>query len=835
MIHKRFVFRQLTRSGKQVGIFVLCVALSIVSLVAVNGFGDSINRSLLRDTRALHGGDIILTSPQPFSDPLKNAIATLARRGEVTSLRSCEFYSVVRSEKNEDSLLAQLKVVSPGYPFYGQVKLASGRKLWEVLRPGDIIPEQGLLDRLHLKVGDRLHVGSATLTIKDVVTYEPDRPVDFFSFGPRVLVHTEDLKRLDLLRTGSRATYTILLKVSDSAKRSSPANLATYLRGYADSGQERVETYRTAQSRIKRFFDNFLLFLALIGIFTLLLSGLGIRSSLTALLKEKEQTIAILRVLGGSSRFVIGNYIAVVALLGGAGTLLGLTAGFCLQYALPLLLGKFLPGSLRFAVSWQVVTEGAVLGVVCVTLFAFIPLYQLREVKPNAVFRRDPPGKRKGFPFYLVETAIFLFFSTMVLWHLEDRRIGIWFILGVLGVVLLSGLASQVILAGMRRVPVRSLALRQALRGLFRPGNATRAILITLSAALAVLFSIFLVEKNLDAAFVSAYPKDAPNLFFIDIQPDQVAAFSKTLGQSPRYYPIIRARLISINGRKIDPEKERHRRGDNLARPFNLTYRNDLLDDEALVAGDALFKKDITGLQVSVLDTVSKMHPMKIGDKLRFNIQGIPVEAAVSSIRTRTHESMQPFFYFVFPEDSMLRDAPQSIFTAIRVPKEDAGGIQNRIAAVFPNVTPINVTQAIAEVAAIVRRLTMVIRIFTAISIIAGVLIIISSIFATRLARTQETVYYKILGAGRRFVFTVFALENLAIGLISAFIALAMSQAGSWIVSVRLFRIDYHCYPGAGFVMVLVTILMVVGVGLSASIPILGQRPVVVLRQQTEE
>ncbi len=832
MPHSRFIFRQLTRSGNQAAVFVLCVTLSIVTLVAVNGFGDSISRSLLRDARTLHSGDIILHAHTPLSRPLLDAAADLERSGKAQTVRIYEFYSVVRSGMGDDSLLADIKIAGPAYPFYGRVTLASGRDFQSVLTPGAAVVERPLLDRMGLSVGDPLKVGEATLTIRDVVVHEPDRPVSFLSFGPRVFVAMSDLDKLDLLKRGSRVRHYLLLKTPEGTDLE---RMADRLRSVAVPGQERVETYRTARSRIKGFFDNFLFFLALIGIFTLLLSGIGIQSALTALLKEKERTIAAVKAMGGTGRFVIGHYIAVVGILGAIGTVLGLVLGFALQWAMPTLFGGLLPDDLPLTLSFRAMLEGLVLGVMAVALFAFLPLHRLREIKPGAVFRKESAGRRRGLPFYLAAAALFLFFTAMVLWQLEDPRIGIWFVLGISGLILLTALAAAAILAGLRRLPLRALAPRQALRGLFRPGNATRATIVTLGAALAVLFSIFLVEKNLDAAFVRSYPADAPNLFFIDIQPDQTAGVSELLGTAPRYYPVIRSRLLSVNDEKIDRERERKRRRDNLARTFNLTYRDYLLDDESMLEGNSLFRDDIDGLQVSVLDTVVDMRPMAIGDRLEFNIQGVPVTAAVSSIRTRTKESIKPFFYFVFPEDSLLKHAPQSIFTAVRVPKDKIGETQNRIADRFPNITAIDVTQAIADFADIVHRLSVVVRFFTLFSLLAGVLIIVSSVLATRFARTQEAVYFKVLGAKSRFVLTVFTLENLIIGLISAALALAISQTGAWIISVRVLDIAYRPYPGASLLMGAATVLLVVAVGLSASLSILKQRPVIFLREQTEE
>ena len=524
-----------------------------------------------------------------------------------------------------------------------------------------------------------------------------------------------------------------------------------------------------------------------------------------------------------------------MALLGFFGTLPGIFLGGAVQYLLPSLFSGLLPDFFRPGLSGASIARGMALGVLAVSLFAFIPLYRLREVKPAAVFRKETGSYRRGGAVYVAVATLVVFFAALILWRLEERRTGAWLLLGMVGLIGLSGLASQGLLVLLRRVSFKTLALRQALRGLYRPGNATRAILITLSTSFSVLFSIYLIEKNLDASFVRSYPADAPNLFFIDIQPDQVAHFSETLGTTPLYYPVVRARLTAINDEKIDSEAERTRRGDNLGRTFNITYRDELLDDEAFLEGNTLFRGDIQGLQVSVLDTVTEMRPLRIGDRLRFNIQGVPVEATVSSIRTRTRESIQPFFYFVFPNDSLLRDAPQTIFTALRLPRERIGEVQNRIAADFPNVTPIDVTRVIDDFAAIIRKLTRVVRFFAALGVAAGVLIIISSILATRLARVTETVYYKILGADSRFVLAIFSLENFLIGLFSAFLGLLFSQAGAMIICSRIFNLDYRFFPGESLIMAAATILLVVIVGLSASISILRQRPMVVLREQTEE
>jgi len=511
-----------------------------------------------------------------------------------------------------------------------------------------------------------------------------------------------------------------------------------------------------------------------------------------------------------------------------------MSLGFLLQNMLPLLFKGFLPQNLVLITSWRSVLEGLGLGILVVAFFAFLPLYRLKDLRPSTILRKEPLRLKKGFPVYFSALTIFLFFMGMVLWQLREWKIGLFFVLGVILLILITALVTQIVLYALKRTRVTSLAVKQALKGLFRPRNATRPIIVTLTTALSVIFSIYLIEQNLDQTFVQSYPPDAPNLFFMGIQSSQRDDFSKTLGIEAEYYPIVRARITSINNETIDREKERKRRGDNLAREFNLTYRNYLIKNETLVQGKGLFSEEHEGIQVSILDEVTEIRDLDIGDRITFKIQGIPLQATVTSIRARTRESIQPYFYFVFPEET-LKEAPQTIFTAVRVGRDRISFVQNKMVSRFPNVSVIDVTETLKTFVLILRKLSRIVRFFTLFSIIAGILIIISSVFATRFARIREAVYFKILGAKKSFVFKVFTLENLFLGLVSALLALILSQVGSWIISVRVLDISYKPLMGASLLMIIGPILLVIIVGLLASSSILAQKPAAFIREHAEE
>jgi putative ABC transport system permease protein len=516
------------------------------------------------------------------------------------------------------------------------------------------------------------------------------------------------------------------------------------------------------------------------------------------------------------------------------GTTLGLVGGLLLQKALNVLFVGFVPPNVQLQITWQAVFQGLCLGVLVVGLYSFIPLYGLKNIKPVAVFRKEAIPVLKGWSFYLISGLLFIFFLMLVFWQVQDIRTALYYVGGIILLIIITALLAGTVLYILKRLKVKFLVVRQAIRGLYRPKNATKPIIITLTASLTVIFSIYQVEQNLDAAFIQSYPADAPNLFFLDILPDQKERFSDMLDMKAQYYPIIRARILTINGEKINRQKERRRRSDNLARTFNLTYRNYLLEDEKIVKGGRLHNDDWGDLQVSVMDTVAKIKDMQIGDRITFNIQGVPLQARISSIRTRTRESIRPFFYFVFPEQT-LQEAPQTIFTAVNVPRNRIALIQAKIAANFPNISAIDVTETLKIFTQVMKKLSLIVRFFALFSIVAGVLIILSSVLATRFARIQEAVYYKILGAKGAFVAAVFTLENLFLGLVSASLALVLSQTCSWIICSKVFEISYTPFMANSFLLIAATVLLIVTVGLLPSSSILRQKPVIFLRNQSQE
>ncbi len=830
VINGRFLLRELLYSKKQAAIYILCVALSLVSLIAVNSFRRDIDRSISGDALALHGGDIILHSHYDLSEGLQRAVVELTEEKKATAVRTWAFYSVVRKSDESGSLLCNIKVVENGYPLYGRVDLASGREFSQVLGAGKIVVGQGVLDRLGIVVGDQLLIGKSLFEIADVILYESAKPVRFFNIGPPVLVSYKDLAGMDLVKQGSRIAYETLLKMADATAVNT---VAAQLRERGLVGQERVETFRDAGSGIKHFFDNLLFFLSLISICTLLLAGTGIESSLSAMLRLKEKNFAIIRSFGATGAYLLRHYLLFVLILSAVGIALGIVAGLLVKGYLSVLFSDFLPQDIVFRSSVADLSEGVMIGLMVVLFFTFLPLWRINNIKPVVIFRSESSRAKKTFSYYLCIVLGFSGLCVLLIRYLGEVSTGFYFLGGILLLLLIVTQVTRLTLYFLSKIKWRRPEARLAMRSLLRPGNVTQSIVVTLAIPLSLLLIIYLVENNLRGTYIDSFPADAPTLFCLDIQKNQQEAFRELVGDKVTLHPVIRARLISINGKAVNRGRELKKRRDNLAREFNLTYRDALLEDEILVAGDTLFRKDVKGepvLQVSLLDTVAEMGDMKVGDILQFNIQGVKMEVEVSSIRSRTRSMLYPFFYFIFPE-KYLREAPQTYFSALYVESAEISFLENRIVQSFPNISTINIAETAKEMGRMMQKLSKIVNFFAAFSILAGGLIIVSSILATRFERIKEVVYYKILGADSRFVLRIFFLENLLLGLLSSILAVVMAQVAAWSLCYFFLGISYVPGWGACLSLIGLTIFFVVILGLLGSIPVIKKKPGRFLRQ----
>ncbi|MCA9497001.1 MAG: hypothetical protein KC589_08710, partial [Nanoarchaeota archaeon] len=428
--------------------------------------------------------------------------------------------------------------------------------------------------------------------------------------------------------------------------------------------------------------------------------------------------------------------------------------------------------------------------------------------------------------------------------EIEDFFISFWLVVGSIGLFLILYVLSLFILKFVKKVKVKisKLELRQALNGLFRIGNKTILVISSITLSLTILFTISFVQLNLENQFVKSFPENAPNFFVLDVPKENLTQIEKIIGEEVVFYPVVRGSILKINDIDVKKvEENKGRTSDSLLRPFSLTYGN-LLETEEIVETTnpgEIFEnewnyEESDVVQMSILDDVAKIMDVKIGDRVVFLIQGIEIESQIVSIRTRTQEGINAFFYFTF-EEEVLKDAPQTVFTITKVDSEKIPLIQNDIVKAFPSVTVINGESTAKTVGEIIGQLSKVVSFFTFFSLGAGILILLSSIVSTNIQRTQEAIFYKLVGANRSFITKVFIFEYLFIGILSSIIALLLSSLATYSICKFFLEIDFIFLSYQALIYSISTVIIIVVIGYLSSINVIRKKPIEYIRENKLE
>lgn len=792
-----FLWRELRAGGRQLALFWLCVVSGVLALATVGGWRHAIEVGMARDSRLSAGGDVVVFSTQPFSAPLLRELSKHPH-----SLTQ-ELFTVAVDPRSGKTLFSKLKAVGEGYPLYGEVKLASGQDLHQALKRG-LVVESKVLQRLHLRVGDSLKVGDQIWPIADESLGEPDRPLGIFGISGRIFIDSRRLESTGLVaRQGSYVERRALLRSA------APDALVEELRRSALPDQERVESWRHSPQSIRRFVKNFFLFLDLVAVFTVALGGLGMQGTLAAWLAGRRAVLGIVRTLGARHSWTVRHYGALVAAVTGLAILTGLGLAALLLGWSGDWLARLLPGQDRPYLGWLSALQAAALGGLTSFVFTLSPLRQLRQTRPMA-FRAG----RSGLPTLLLTTFVLLGLMSGE-WLRSLQFTGA--LAAVLGLV---WLLARGLLWGLARWRPGSLILRTALRGLLGPGSSTLTVTTLLSSTLAVLFTLLLSAQALDRAWVRAMPPDAPNLIFFDIQPEQAAGFLKLLPKPVPLYSSFRLRLLKVDGQPItrEPSEENENRRD---------YRGSLGDrldpDERLVGAAQLFQPGLAE-QASLLDTVAASNHIKVGSKLSLTLQGVPMEVTVTSLRHVTRESFRPTFQVLFPA-ALVEGAPHSAFALLRVPGEQIGPLQSKVAEAYPGITSFDVSETIRLVSIKLKQLLSLTWVLLMLGLLPGGVILVSAALASRLERERESAYYKVLGATRGFVFQTTLWENALLGMLCSGLSFSLAALTSWGLCRWLWDVPFEPEPGICLILMLTPIFLLISLGLWLCLPVVRARP----------
>lgn len=805
----RFFWGHLRRESrgawKRFAFFVACLAVGVAAVVSVAGLGAEIRRIIRTEARQLLAADIAFSSRQPPPEEWTDYLAEhpeFERAGirELVALSAAPAADGVAGV----SQLVELKVIDGPYPFYGALGLLPDRPLAELLDERSAVVAPDLLQRLELEVGDELLIGGHPFAITATVETEPDRIGGTFSLGPRVFLSGEGLARTDLVGFGSRVLYKELLKLPpDTEPEETEAIAEAIEKRMPPTGLFRVETYVDAQPALRRGLRRVERFLGLVALLSLLIGGVGVAQTVRAWLASRIDAIATLRCIGLRPNEVVKLYLGHTLLLGLIGSLIGIGIGLCVEWIVPQLLADLLPGRVTRLWHWSAVLKGLGLGVGVAALFSLPPLLSTRQVSPARVFRRDaePLPSRRRLRFALAALLTLGVWLTAAL-QADSLALGAAFTGMLLASTGLLTLAAYLLARWACRLPRRitSIWLRHGLGALGRPGAGTIGAVVSLGLGVLVVLAIVQVESGLSRELETALPTDAPSAFLIDIQTHQWEGVRGLLEaeQASRIdsVPVVSARLTAVGGESTEQllEAAGDDRGKrwSLTREQRLTYLEELPPDNEIVEGSLWSVDDVA--EVSVEQEFAEELGVALGDTLEFNVQGVPLELTVTSIRRVDWETFGINFFLVV-EPGVLDEAPQIRLAATRLPIDREQGLQDELAASFPNVTMVKIREVLDKIRTALERLGLGVRFLGGFTIVTGLIILAGSISAGTVRRGREVAVLKTLGVTRLGVVAIFSIEYALIGLVAGLIGSIGSSVLAWAVLTRAMEVGWSWQP----------------------------------------
>jgi putative ABC transport system permease protein len=787
-------------------LLIACVALGIAARVGIGTFSHAVERALAREARPLLGGDLEIAGRAPLDADHSADLDRLLPRGARRTAQ-VGFVSMVAGPEGR-SHLVEVRGVEAGHPLGGRTRAlgADGAELPLSALEGPepaIFAQRELLDLLGLPIGGTLRLGTSEVRVAGVLREDPGMGANPFVLGPRVLIALARARETGLLGPGARARWSTLVACEDPAEGERLAKTLRSRWGLPERGARgfggRVETpsgievrsAAEAQESTARFFRNLGDFLRLVALAALLLGGVGIASMVRGFVVERLESVAALQVLGAAPGRVARIWLLLALGVGLAGGIVGAFAGAAFADLLAWLLAERLPVPLGYGVDPGQMAIGAALGVGAAGLFAALPLLEVGRLSPLAIMRGDAtlPRVRLASAGMLVGGLALV----AVVAALDSRTwLGGPLFVGVVAVegLVLYGLA-RVALPLLARLRPRSFGARHGLSNLARPGFRPAAAAAAIGLATLIVASTLIYQVSLGRELDPGRREAMPSLFAIDLQVDQRDEFAALVRQAagcdPLLAPVVHARFRGMEGAVAGTHGARERLDAHAAergewfrnREQNLSWRDELGPDERIIAGTWMHD-DPDHPEASLEKSFASSIGATVGSRIAFDIQGVTVEAAVTSIRTVRWAGLKPNF-FILLNASALRDAPQTWVASVpALDSEARARLQAGIVSHFPNVTVIDVTEAATRIRGIVDRIIEAVQVMGAFALAAGLVVLLGIGLSTARERRVDAALIAMLGGRPRTLITSLSVEFGALGLLSGLIGLGLAIALGW-------------------------------------------------------
>ncbi|HET7274907.1 MAG TPA: FtsX-like permease family protein [Longimicrobiaceae bacterium] len=827
-------------------LFLSAISLGVAALVAVQGFSANLQAGVRDQARALLGADVSLSARQPFSEEVEALLDSLTAAG-VRSARVTSFASMALLPRTRATRLVQVRAPEAGFPFYGEIETQPAGR-WEALASGrNAVVDPALMLALDARLGDSISLGEASFEIVAALESVPGDIEIASAFAPRVYIPARYLAATELLGFGSRVEYEAYLQL--------PAAGAAqhFTEAYEDllgAEEVRVRTADEQRESLERAMGRLGSYLGLVATFALLLGGIGVASAMGAYMAQKQETIAVLRCLGATSRQVLVIYLTQAAAMGLAGAVVGAGLGASVQWLLPQLLQGFLPVEVPIGLDGATILAGIAIGLWIALAFAIIPLLNSRHVSPLGALRRQPAtAQEEGVDGYRASAIALLVFSVVLLLMIQadSFQVGLALAAGIFATLGVLYAAATAIMRSVRSAPKHALpyTARQGVANLHRPGNQTRIVVLALGFGVFLLANIALMQHNLLRPLRMDGASERANLVLWDVQQDQAAEVERILGASGlpvlQRAPIVPMRIAEINGQPVQAGEDEDDADDGsqteperwaVSREYRSTFRDSLVGSERLIEGEWWTGPTRSPYPVSLEREIADDLRVELGDTLTWNVQGVMITTVVTSIREVDWARFEPNFFAVFPS-AALEAAPQTLVMLTRAPGLEArASAQRDIVSRFPNVAVLDLTRVQAALDDVIGRISTVIRFLALFSIATGFVVLLGAIATSRIQRVRESVLLKAIGATRRQIGAIMATEYLLLGTLSAIIGSGLALLAGWALARWLFEVDFGIPLGSLSLLLALTGALALGVGLWASREVFASTPLEAIREE---
>ena len=794
-----------TRAGA-LRLLVVAVALGVAALTSVSFLADRINTGLQRDARQLLGGDVVVVSDQATPPQVLNQAQALGLQG-VTTL---SFPTMARGEAStggeSTSRLVALKAVAEGYPLRGAIQVstqASGGKLAiaqdvqpSVPAPGHVWLEPAALDALGLQVGDGVWLGQQRFRVSHVLLHEPDRGAGFMNFAPRVMMNRADLDATGLVQPASRVTWRYAVVGAEDKVKAFQAWAEAESKKPEVRGV-RVESLEAGRPEMRQTLDRAAKFLNLVALLAALLSAVAVALAARAFAARHLDDCAMLRVLGLSQRHMAWAYTLEFAWVGLWASAWGVALGFAVHHVFVHLLAGLVDTALPAPSVWPAL-YGVGTGLTLLLAFGLPPVLQLASVPALRVIRREV-GELKTTAASVWALGL-LGFAVLLVAVSRDLKLGLMVVGGFAAAVAVFACMARLAVFLLRRSVVEGraptwllLATRQVSA---RPMYAVVQV-SALSVGLLALALLVLLRTDLISSWRNATPVDAPNRFVINVQPWQADAFQSTLRDKGvthyDWYPMVRARLVAVNGQTVTPDSYTEERAQRLVdREFNVSFTAEAPAHNRIVAGRWQTEE---ANALSMEEGIAKTLRLKLGDVLRFDVAGMQSEARITSLRHVDWTSMRANFFVIYPV-SQMPNVPTTYIAAFRAPERTGqGSFDNQLVRQFPNITTVDMGATLNQVQSVLGQVVQAVEFLFVFTLAAGLVVLFAAVTATREERARDYAVLRALGAGNRLLAQVQRAELLGVGALAGLLATAVAMLLGWGLARYAFEFEWTASP----------------------------------------